>query len=312
MNLPPLQPPSILLQGPPGSGKTDSLATLLSAGLEVFVVSTESDGISSLLDSCVRRHIPLERLHWQSVLPAVAAWSALDQMVSSIGSYGYEDLQKIKSGIGKDETRKPAMKLLSAFKDFTDERTGESFGDITKWGPDRALVIDSLSGLSLMAMALTIGHKPAAHQGEWGVAMNFIEQILLKLTSDRRFFLVLTAHVEKELNEITGVQNVMASTLGRKLAPKIPRFFSEVILAKKLSDGKGGATFLWSNAEPGVELKNRSLPPSGTLVPDFGPIVSAYRSRAAAASAIVTPEPTPPRPAAPVVPSAPLGAASRT
>ena len=82
------------------------------------------------------------------------------------------------------------MKLLETLKDFKDEHTGKSYGDYTQWDTNRALVLDSLSGLSILFMALTIGFKPAAHQGEWGVAMNFVEQLLLKLTSDRKCFLL--------------------------------------------------------------------------------------------------------------------------
>ena len=108
--------------------------------------------------------------------------------------------------------------------------------------------------------------------------MNFIEQLLLKITSDRNAFFILNAHMEKEINELTGVSQVMASTIGRKLAPKIPRFFSEVVYAKRLmKDGK--AEFTWSTVDSAAELKNRSLPISQNLQQDYGPIISAYRQR---------------------------------
>lgn len=273
-----LQPPAVLLEGAPGSGKTDSLATFLSAGLELFVIITEPGGVESLLDSCARRKLPIEKLHWRTVLPAAAGWSAMEGMARAIGAQGFMDLQNIKSGIGKEETRKPAMALLEAMKNFVCERDGKSYGDVASWGPDRAFVLDSLSGLSLISMALTIGYKPAAHQGEWGVAMNFIEQLLLKMTSDRNCFFAMTAHVEKEANEITGVQQIMASTLGRKLAPKIPRFFSEVVYAKR-SISNNQPSFLWSTVDAAADLKNRALPISAAIPPDFVPIVESYRAR---------------------------------
>jgi hypothetical protein len=278
-----LQPPAVLLQGAPGSGKTDSIATLVASGLETFVLMTEPGAVESLLDGCSRRNIPIDKLHWTSVLPAAAGWKAVTDMVKAIGAQGFMDLQNIKSGVGKEETRKPAMALLEAMSNFPCERTGERYGDVTTWDASRAFVIDSLSGLSLISMALTIGYKPAAHQGEWGVAMNFLEQLLLKVTSDRKCFFVLTAHVEKELNEITGVTQVMASTLGRKLAPKIPRFFSEVVYAKR-TVANNAPRFTWSTVDAAADLKNRALPVSSDLAPDFAPIVTAYRRRLAAAS----------------------------
>lgn len=278
---PHLQPPSVLLFGAPGSGKTDSLATLLAAGLELFVVITEPGGAESLLDSCTRRKIPVDKLHWTVVQPTTGGWEALGQMAQTVGTQSFEAIQNIKSGVGKDKTREPAMKLLSSFKDFKCERTGESFGDVSTWDHTRALALDSLSGLSIMSMDLTIGFKPAAHQGEWGVAMNFVEKIILKLTSDRNCFFVMTAHAEREGNEITGATQVMASTLGRKLAPKIPRFFSEVVYAKRLIEGaqQKTARFTWSTVDALADLKNRTLPIGDALPPDFTPVVAAYRKR---------------------------------
>jgi hypothetical protein len=303
-----LQPPSIMVIGPPGSGKTDALATLLASELETFVIATEPDGIASLLDSCARRKIPIDNLHWASCLPAAPGWTALSDMVRTIGSMGFEEIQKIKSGVGKTDTRQPAMKLLNILANFKCERTGQAFGDVTTWKSNRALVWDSLSGINLLSMMLTIGYKPAAHQGEWGVAMNFIEQLLLKTTSDRGAFFIMNAHIEKEVNELTGVSQIMVSTLGRKLAPKIPRFFSEVVLAKRLmKDGK--ASFTWSTVDSTVDLKNRSLPISNDLTQDYAPIVAAYRRRkdlAAAPSLAATQESAKDAPRSVVPPVAPM------
>lgn len=275
MTLPSLQPPSVLLEGAPGSGKTFSIPTFALAGIETFVIMTEPGAAESLIDGARHYSIPMDLLHWTSITPTPAGWSALDDMVKNISFKSYQEVSDIKHGIGKEETRKPAMALLEALKNFHDDRTGQSFGDFTKWDDKRALVIDSLSGLSLMAMALTIGFKPAAHQGEWGVAMNFVEQLLLKVTSDRRCFLCITAHIEKETNELTGAQQIMASTLGRKLAPKIPRFFSEVVLTKRTKEHG----FVWSTLDAAADLKNRALPISDSLKPDFRQVVEAYRAR---------------------------------
>lgn len=285
-----MQPPATLLLGAPGSGKTDASATYIEAGIETFVIITEPGGVESLLDSVSRRKLDVGKLHWATALPAAAGWSAMEDMVKTIGAYGYEDITKIKSGVGKNETRQPAMKLLRTLANFECERTGQSFGDTSKWDDSRALIFDSMSGLSLLAMALTIGYKPAAHQGEWGVAMNFIEQLLLKMTSDRNCFFTMTAHVEKELNEITGTNQIMTSTLGRKLAPKIPRFFSEVVYAKRfIADGK--ARFTWSTVDNSADLKNRSLPIGTDLVPSYVPIVEAYRRRKSLAGSSVAAPP---------------------
>jgi hypothetical protein len=80
------------------------------------------------------------------------------------------------------------------------------------------------------------------------------------------------------MDEITGVMRVMTSTLGRKLAPKIPRFFSEVVYAQRTnSDPK----FRWSTIDSSADLKNRVLPVSNVLQPSFVQIIEGHRKRLA-------------------------------
>lgn len=271
-----LQPPSVLLQGASGSGKTSAIVTALAAGLNVFVIGTEPGFVDSLIDRARELKLPLSNLHWMSVLPATEGWEALDEMVSKIGSLDFEGISKIK-GIGKDKTRVPAQKFLAALKDFRCERTGESFGSFTLWDDTCLLCIDSLSGLSTISWYLTVGNKPTGAPGEWNIAMNFIEALLMKINSDRQCYFCLTAHVEKEMDEITGVQRVMTSTLGRKLAPKIPRFFSEVVYAQR----GGNPPFRWSTIDATADLKNRILPVSNILQPSFVPVIEGHRKRLA-------------------------------
>lgn len=283
-----LQPPHCLLMGPAGSGKTTAIATYAKAGLEVFVLITEPTGADSLLDAWQRYNLPIEKLHYATVSPASAGWGALEEMNDKIKFMSYKDLSELKQGIGKEKMGQ-FKQLLQTFQNFKCERDGKSYGDVTSFGPDRAFGIDSLSGLSTIAMQLAVGFKPSPHQGEWGIAMSALENLLLKLSSDCNCFFFLTAHIEKEPDEITGMAKVGVSTLGRKLAPKIPKFFSEVIRARKTGDNK----FLWATVDSEADLKNRALPSSGNLEPSFVPVVEAYRKRLAALAA-----PSPTNPAA--------------
>jgi len=260
--------------GPAGSGKTSSLVTLAKCGIEVFVIVTEPTGVDSLYDSWEREKISIDSLHYAIVPPVSPGWGALKDMGVRINAMSYKDLSELKSGIGK-EHQKQYPKLLANLENFHDERTGTDYGDVTTWGAARALAVDSLSGVSLITLQHTVGFKPSPHQGEWGIAMSATEMLLLKLSSDCQCFFVLTSHVEKEPDEITGMAKVGVSTLGRKLAPKIPRYFSEVVRARK--DAKG--EFLWATIDSEADLKNRALPSSASLAQDFEPIVSAYKRR---------------------------------
>lgn len=273
-----LQPPSCLILGPSGAGKTSVLATQLLSGLEVFVLMTEPGGVESLLDSCERLKAPIDKLHWTSCLPASQGWAGIEDMITKINSYDQKQLADVKD-MGKADFRPAAMTFLNALKNFPCERTGQSFGDVTTWDDTRSLNIDSLSGWSVIAWGTTVGYKPTANPGEWGIAQNFINNMLLKLSNDRKCYFNLTAHIERELDDMTGARRIMVSTIGAKLAPKVPKFFSEVVLASRRMDSNGNAEFRWATVDNSADLKNRALPVSAILPPDFRPVIDAYLRR---------------------------------
>lgn len=273
-----LQPPSVLLAGPSGSGKTSAIATQLLYGLEVFVITTEAGGVESLLDSCERLRTPIDNLHWATCQPRATGWMELEDMITKISIMDQKGLADVRD-MGKAAFRASGMAFLNALKNFTCERTGECFGDFTTWDDSRSLNIDSLTGWSAIAWGVTVGYKPTANPGEWGIAQNFIANMLKKINNDRRCFFNLTAHIEKENDELIGVKRVMVSTIGAKLAPKIPTEFSELVKCSRGVDAKGNPDFSWSTLDAQMDLKNRALPINSKLPADFGPIIAAHRRR---------------------------------
>lgn len=259
--------------GPAGSGKTSAIATYAKAGIEVFVLFTESGGTESLLDAIRRLGLPTSLFHWYTVTSPPAGWNALKQMNTLVRNLSYEDLAKLKQGIEKG-SMKQLEQLLFALEDFPDERTGKKFGDVTTWDDRRALVIDSLTGLNEIVWLTTVGYKPTAHEGEWGTAMNLEGELIHKLCSDCKCYFTLTAHIDREPDLITGRQIVTAAALGRKLAPKLTRKFGDVVRSRRTPQG-----FFWATADDEADLKNRSLPISTALIPTFEPIVASHEGR---------------------------------
>lgn len=267
-----LQPPAILLAGESGCGKTYSISTLLEAGIEVFLIATEPTGLDSIIDAIGQKNLSIEKFHYKQITPARAGFDDLAKIVDKIGALTYDSLSKLAPQ--GDRRKSKFIELVSTLNNFVDDRTGEAFGAVDKFGPNRAVVIDSLSGLNIMAMDLAIGDKPTAHQGEWGVAMGALEKLINSLTSGLQCIFVLTAHLERETDELTGGTKLMASALGRKLAPKLPRFFSEVVHAYRTDKD-----FWWSTSSQNVVAKRRVLPLSDKIAPTFKPIVEAYLQR---------------------------------
>jgi len=270
-----LQPPSILLMGRSGSGKTYSLSTLIQAGLEVFLVSTEPHGLETLLDAMHEKKLPLAKLHWRYIPPARPGFEVLERLGQLISISDQKSLSDARPG---PRGNAQWIELLKTFVNFKDDKDGKEYGSVSAFSPDRAVVIDSLSGLSSMAMDVTIGDKVTANPGEWGIAMRTLDKFLLTCTSDLKCVFVLTAHIEPEADLITGVSQVMVSTLGKKLAPQIPKFFSEVVLSESIAEGDK-RKFLWNTNSPNVVLKNRALPISSKLEPSFEPVVLAHKKR---------------------------------
>lgn len=279
-----MQPPATILQGASGAGKTFSLPTLIQAGLELFVVCTEPGGPESLLDACEYYKAPVDKLHYTNVFPATGGWEALTELATTVTGSTYEQITNIKSGVGKSHHRGPLMHFLETVKNFKCERTGKEYGDVTSWGPDRAFALDSLTGFSLICWNAVVGYKPTANPGEWNIGMNTVHSFLQKLLYDRQCFMAMTAHVEKEVDEMTGVRRIMVSTLGSKLAPKLPCLFSEQVYCKRLIQNNQ-AKFIWSTLDSQADLKNRALPVAAELSPSFVPLVEAYQRRVKATGA---------------------------
>src|SRR5262245_17928307 len=267
-----LHPPSTLLIGPAGTGKTTSLVTLLESGLWLRMICTEPAAPNRVLEECRKRGIPDDKFDWYFVSPAVPAWDSLIKSAELVNALSLKDIADMRTGIAKPDG-KQWITFLRAIADFKSDRSGKSLGDATEWGSNTAFALDGVTGISTMSRNLTVGLKPNPSPGEWGVMQHNILSLFQKLTADTRCFLCAIAHVERETSELTGLSNITVSTLGAKLAPKLPPLFTNVIYAKRQQN-----TFLWSTADTGVDTKSGDLPLSDSLPPTFKPIIESYRS----------------------------------
>lgn len=259
--------PRVMLMGGPTSGKTTALRTLSKLGVEVHIIATEYPDV--LLDTSCEGP---GAIHWKYVEPGKANWSTLEENARLINTLSNDALQKTP-GINK-HAYKQFFDVLSACKNFTCERCGKVSGDAATWGLDKALVIDSLSGLSIIARDLAVGAKPIITQPDWGVMMQNLESFLNACVTGTKCWFILTAHIERELDEAVGSTKLMASTLGRKLAPKLPRFFSDVIYCRR-----EGQKWLWDTSAVDVDVKFRNLPMKSDNPPDFKLIHDAWKAR---------------------------------
>lgn len=255
----------VMLLGDSGTGKTYSLRTLVDAGLTPLCVFTEN-GFDVLGD------MPEGKIFWQYVPPMTDSLDSLKEMMTRIGTMTYQQLTTANDM--KRFNDSPLMKILGAMQDFKDDRTGKSFGNIATWGTDKVFVIDSLSGLTQAARTNVAGNRPALSPPDYGLAQRQLEGLLNQLCVAFRCHFVLIAHAERELDPVMGGQKIMASTMGKALAPVLPRYFTDVILTKRT-----GPKFEWDTADSQAVLKARNLPISGSLPPSFAPLIEAWKKR---------------------------------
>lgn len=263
---------NVLLEGPTGTGKTYSIGTLVDTGIEVFYLSLES-GMETLLGYWTDRKLPVPpNLHWHQLKVSDYSIAAMLPDARRINETTFESLTRL---IDPNKSKhNQFITLLEVLNNFKDQRTGQFFGSVDSWGPDRVLVIDALTGINNCVMSLVVGAKPVKAPGEWQIGMDQLERLIKQLCDGCKCHFVLLAHVEREIDEVFGGQKITVGTLGKRLAPKLPPMFSDVILAVR-----EGNKFSWSTANNLADLKARNVPIADGIQSNFKQIIEKWESR---------------------------------
>jgi hypothetical protein len=271
---------NVLIEGPTGTGKTYSLGTIADAGVELFLLFTES-GLETTLGYWTDRGLDIPpNVHWHVLGRAKDSFTTMAAAADSINKLDLASLSKMQD-VNRSKHNQ-FVGLLKVLADFPDDRTGQKFGAVDSWGPDRCLALDSLSGINPIALSLVVGGKPVKSQSDWGIAMDQVEKLIRTLTDGCKCHFILTSHVEREVDQVLGGVKLTVATLGVKLAPKIPPMFSDVILTSREAD-----KFFWSTANGQADLKARNLPLKDHMPPDFKPILTKWLSRGGAYTSTV-------------------------
>jgi hypothetical protein len=272
----PLGGPKVLLMGQSGTGKTHSIGTLVEwakeNNKEVFALFTEN-GLETLLGFWRDKKLEVpECLHWCSTLTKPLPLATLMKSADNVGRLSYESITKM---VDPDRATNNAFyKILQACSNFKDDRTGKEYGSIDSWGTDKIFIIDSLTELSNACMKMVIGSKPTASQPDYGVAQNNLMNFIRLCTQGLSCTFIMTAHVQRETDQITGTVKTMVSAIGVALSPQIPTLFSDVIFTVREN-----AEFYWDTAAYGVDAKTRSLGYRSKIKPDFAQIMNVWLQR---------------------------------
>lgn len=229
----------LLLLGNSGAGKTGALATLATAGYRLFICDFDN-GLDILLDPTV-----LAPEHRKNVF-----FKAMQDRPLKVG-----DKLVPRATAWQDFT-----KALGNWQEPGPDGKPVSLGNVTTWGPKDVLVVDSLTFATQRAFddALQLGGRlgQRAQIQDYGAALESIEAMLeLLYSSTCACNVVMTAHLMLQGDEISGVRKALPNVLGQKLAPKVPRFFNNMILAEKISMGNSSKRKFKTVGTAMVDLK---------------------------------------------------------
>lgn len=264
--------PNVLLMGPAGTGKTHSLGSLADAGVELFYLGLEP-GLETLKGYWLDKGKPIpDNVHWHLVEAPKRTFMDMIDSAKKVNTMALDSLAKMADP--KRASYDQFIKVLECLNNYKDHRTGKEFGAVDDWAPNRALAMDSLTGLGLAAMSLVVGGKPVKNISDWGIAQDQVEKICRMLTDNCKCWFILIAHVERETDQVLGGIKLNIATLGAKLAPKLNPMFSDVILTVR-----EGAKWTWDTGSAMADVKTRNLPIAQGLVPSFKPIVDKWVNR---------------------------------
>jgi len=272
--------PKIVVMGLGGVGKTYSLGTLCDwaekNGFEVAILFTENSQETLLGYYRDKGKEPPANVYWHQQGTKPISLKNLMNTADMVGKLSYEALAKSTDGNRGGENN-AFFKILQSCSNFKDDRTGKELGPVDSFPLTRIFVMDSLTETSNAAMKMQIGARPMASPGDYGVAQNNLMNFLRLLTQGCICPFVMTAHVDREVDQVTQSAKVMIKAIGKALATEIPTLFSEVIYAVR-----EGSKFTWDTAAYGVDVKTRSLGYRAGIAPDFAPLMDTWKKRSGA------------------------------
>lgn len=273
---PTLAGPKILLIGSSGSGKTRSLGTLVDWAAkndrQVRLLFTEN-GLETLLGYWTDRNLPIpSNLSYHVSTTQAIPLAALTDAAKKVGLLSYKSITEM---IDPDRSKNnPYEKILTVLADFPDDRTGKKLGNIGEWKSDIIFGIDSLSELANACMKMVVGAKPTASPSDYGVAQNNLLNFLRYLTQGFQPTMVMTAHVQRQTDEITGRVKLQTKAIGKAMGDDIPQLFSEVIGCVR-----DGGSWFWDTQNSDLDTKTRYLPIAAKITPDFAQIMDRWIKR---------------------------------
>lgn len=203
----------ILFIGSSGAGKTGALTSLVKAGYKLKIVDFDN-GLDALVNH-VKEECPtkLASISFQTFRDKYAAGPAGPIIKGAPTAY---------------------VRAVKSFDKWEDDTIP------AEWGADTILVVDSLTSFARAAFAWARGMNPSSKEPrQWyATAQESMEQVIAMLTSEAfRCNVIVISHVDI-VTAPDGSVKGYASSIGKALGPKLPRYFNTMVLSETSGFGK--------------------------------------------------------------------------
>jgi len=222
----------LLFIGNSGAGKTGALASLVEAGYELKIIDMDK-GLDALIH------------HVSAINP---------KLLDKIEYVSFRDPIKMTAQgakvVGAPKAYVHAMAAL--------EKWPEDDSDPATWGSDTILVVDSMTNVGRAAFQWAKAANPTSKDPrQWySAAQNLIEDLIANLTSDSfQTNVIVISHVEI-MEQADGRIKGFASSIGKALGPKLPRFFNTLLLSETTGAGKNVKRMIKTMPTSMIDVKN--------------------------------------------------------
>lgn len=233
----------LLLVGDSGAGKTGALASLAAAGYNLRVIDVDN-GLDVLRNLLTDAKSPYPKDSVERV-----KYETITDKMSKVGG----NLQPQKATVWP--------RVIGLLTNWVDSATGEVLGPISSWTEKDILVIDSLTMLSDAALNFILGMNSRLGQRaqlqDWGAAQDLIEGLLQMLYDEGvKCNIIVLAHITYIGGEDNGLQRGYPNTLGKKLPPKVGRYFNSMLGVKSTGQGTNLKRKILTSTSGVLDLKN--------------------------------------------------------
>ena len=224
----------VLVIGDSKAGKTGGLISLLKAGYRLFIL--DMDNLLDILKALAQKECPelMKNVEYRT-LRDERVWTPEGPAVTNPKAYA------------------SAVRMMNAWK-YEDI----DYGKPAEWGPDCIFVLDSLSRLCDSAYDFRVPLTPVGKTGQYdaravyGDAQDAVENNIANLTSDGfKTNVIVIGHVTYQTMP-DGTVKGFPQGVGQKLSPKIPQYFSTVVLFEK----EGNRRVIKTASTPLIDLAN--------------------------------------------------------